>query len=932
MKKKQWLLVLAAFLLCHNTFSVAAVSENTLRTDTPWNHSVSENTAGNISPEQMPSSSTGYRYEEPYWKVGNPDKEQLEKSGLPALPAAYDSREHGYVTAAKSQDPYGTCWAFATIAAVETSLMKSGLAQQDVDLSEYHLAYFTYDDCMKLSGNVNGGSVADEEVLKEILDHGGSSTDAAEQLAKWCGPVDEETLPYSDAIELKVPDAKLESQSLYHLKNAYYGNPTDREGIKRLVYSYGAATTGYYNDASYYQVYNNTYAYYVPGEMFPNHAVCIVGWDDSFSRENFMSPPPGDGAWICKNSNAGLDGYFWLSYYTYMDGVVALEFESADTLASNYQHDGGTVETENFARVTQGEMSGVTSFLNVFEAQNSAKYLEKLEAVSIHVNGNETYQITVYVNPILNGEGKLTDYAYKSAPVTYSSGAYAGIRTVEIPETIYLNQGDRFAVEVSGADIPNYAVALCGNLERENMEAGESFAGESIDGETVYMDLAESTQPVIPRIKAFTNPTQIPCATKILMDTEQMTLLPGESFPLQASAVVPAGGLSGVTFYSSNPAVASVAANGEVTAHTPGNCVITAQCTYGTGSKKCKVVVGDILADSLSTETSVKLRQGKTYTLTSTLDAKATNRTLNYTSQNSQVAVVNGEGQILAVSPGQTRIVVKTTDGSNLSAVCEVTVEPETTVTETISLTAERSYLTVGESTKLVINRYPVVVDDDRVAYLVSNPTIVSVEKGMARGLAPGNTEITVTALDSGATDTITLTVCAKEEDNRQEDNGQEEKPEKKPEKEPDIQPEKIFRLGNLNYRMIGKNKVAVVGGIKKDIKTLTIPKTVRYKKKIYSVTQVSDRAFYNNKKLATLKIGANVTQIGKSAFYGCKSLKQITIQSSKVTMVGKNAFGKTGANLTIKVPEKKLSSYKKKIFKSAGFGKKVKWEKRIPK
>ena len=87
----------------------------------------------------------------------------------------------------------------------------------------------------------------------------------------------------------------------------------------------------------------DTWAQYTDEERVPNHAVCIVGWDDTYPRENFNEGhlPEGDGAWIVKNSwgseteyatredgtligkkawgvrnEEGLaTGYFYLSYY-----------------------------------------------------------------------------------------------------------------------------------------------------------------------------------------------------------------------------------------------------------------------------------------------------------------------------------------------------------------------------------------------------------------------------------------------------------------------------------------------------------------------------------------------------------------------------------------------------------------------------------------
>ena len=63
-----------------------------------------------------------------------------------------------------------------------------------------------------------------------------------------------------------------------------------------------------------------TYAQYTYDSVAPNHAVTVVGWDDTFPASNFNEEhrPPGPGAWICKNSwdtDWGNDGYFLLSYY-----------------------------------------------------------------------------------------------------------------------------------------------------------------------------------------------------------------------------------------------------------------------------------------------------------------------------------------------------------------------------------------------------------------------------------------------------------------------------------------------------------------------------------------------------------------------------------------------------------------------------------------
>ena len=62
------------------------------------------------------------------------------------------------------------------------------------------------------------------------------------------------------------------------------------------------------------------WANYSNKRVQPDHATCIIGWDDTFPASAFPEGhrPPADGAWICRNSYSkdwGMDGYFYLSYY-----------------------------------------------------------------------------------------------------------------------------------------------------------------------------------------------------------------------------------------------------------------------------------------------------------------------------------------------------------------------------------------------------------------------------------------------------------------------------------------------------------------------------------------------------------------------------------------------------------------------------------------
>ncbi len=176
-----------------------------------------------------------------------------------------------------------------------------------------------------------------------------------------------------------------------------------------------------------------------------------------------------------------------------------------------------------------------------------------------------------------------------------------------------------------------------------------------------------------------------------------------------------------------------------------------------------------------------------------------------------------------------------------------------------------------------------------------------------------------------------------------------------------------------------GNNEVIYLCPDKKSYSKITIPNMVEFDGVHYKVTEIAPNAFKGNKKLKTVKIGSNiktigarafygctkltkvtmgsnvttignsafqnctslktftipakVSKIGSKAFYGCKKLTKMTIKTTKLTekKVGKNAFKNMGSSnykkTTVKVPKKKLKTYKKMLQKR-GLSKKAKVKK----
>ena len=82
----------------------------------------------------------------------------------------------------------------------------------------------------------------------------------------------------------------------------------------------------------------------------------------------------------------------------------------------------------------------------------------------------------------------------------------------------------------------------------------------------------------------------------------------------------------------------------------------------------------------------------------------------------------------------------------------------------------------------------------------------------------------------------------------------------------------------------------------------ITIPETVDYAGKTYSVTSIGEYAFYNCKDLTSVNIPNSVTAIEPSAFESCSSLASITIPNS-VTTIGDEVFSGCTGLTSVTIP-----------------------------
>lgn len=845
-----------------------------------------------------------------------------------AIPSSYDGRDYGYITKLRSQYG-GTCWAFGTIAAAEISIVKSGLSDNTLDLSEYHTVHYTYADKFNdpLGNTLDDVCHSDGSYPRYLITSGGQIWFAYETLARWSGPVYEKDLPYSNDEYLVgiYPEVTedMSTNAEFHLKNVICAKGEGeelKEDTKRLIMKYGAVAMSYYvGPAAYYNNYDyEEITYHIPNAKTPNHVAAIIGWDDNYPKENFNYQPENDGAWLIKNTTSK---YMWISYETFLRERIALEFESADRLENNYQYDGHSCGSS--------DISGET-FMNVYEAKRSSNTLEELKAVMLNTWDDTTYEICVYVNPVIK-DGKMVDYESVSDTFTYYAER-GGKATIDLPESIYLNEHDTFGIEVTN-DKDGYTISTTGEYGFETVHAGESYVGTTTNDELVYTDMADVVYKGNLRIKGFTNSTDIPLAEDVTIETRRKTLKEGESFTLKADVDVPKGAMDGITYLSLNPSVAEVDENGNVTAVSPGEAVISVRATYGRGMEECTVIVEEKPQKQPTLATSITLNKNSMTLypyyeeqLIAVVDEAADNKNVTYESSNEAVATVDKNGLVRGRFIGTAVITARTTDGSNLSATCTVTIpsfspsEPATPPgniekpeQETITLGLTSNTIKVGETAQLIINRLPVGTNG-ALAYAVSDNSIVSLNGNTITGLKAGTAVITVTSVETGVYVSINITVTP---------SAQTVMPANK------LTVGSTYTYAGLQYKVLSDNGFMLIGTTNKNIKKLVIPSAINTKYGTYKVTEIAKNAFLGYKNLKTVQISKNIEKIGTKAFYKCKKLKTVTIESKVITSVGKNAFKGIPSNAKITVPKKKYNSYKKTVFAKAGIGSKVTWKKK---
>ena len=187
--------------------------------------------------------------------------------------------------------------------------------------------------------------------------------------------------------------------------------------------------------------------------------------------------------------------------------------------------------------------------------------------------------------------------------------------------------------------------------------------------------------------------SEIIVVTNISVTPTTLQLQPGYSAALTPNITPNNATDKSVIWATNNVAVASVSTDGIVTAHSNGSAVISATTVDGNKTAFCNITVaesqtGTIAITGISVNpATLQLKSGYSSTLTANITpSNATNQSIIWASNNSNIATVSANGVVTAHSPG-VAIVSAITVENGLMATCNINVmQSESTSNETVNI------------------------------------------------------------------------------------------------------------------------------------------------------------------------------------------------------------------------------------------------------
>ncbi|MBO7718832.1 MAG: hypothetical protein J6S29_01620 [Methanosphaera sp.] len=369
---------------------------------------------------------------------------------------SFDLRDYGLVTPVKNQGDMGSCWAFGITGALESAYLKATNKTAVLDISE---------------SNIQDSGLMYSIFGMEYTQEGSYRTVGSAYMLSWLGVTTSDDNTYD---ELGKISPIIDNGTKYHIHNVVLMMPrqniTDNQKFKKALVKYGAVGVSVHGASRDEDFNEKTNASYFHNERFAtgtDHSVTLVGWNDSYPRTNFITTPPGDGAWIVKNSwgtNWADNGYYYVSYYDTAFGTtkfpVAFIIDDKHDYEKNYQYD---IISDIDFNLYEENLSYANRYVSIGK--------DLISAVGTYFNDSGVnYKIDVFVN---------------DEQVHTQSGVsnFMGFETIKLDKFVGVDENDTFVVEINAG-----AVVPISSGSRQHYTNNSSVVGRNGKYDDLYSD------------------------------------------------------------------------------------------------------------------------------------------------------------------------------------------------------------------------------------------------------------------------------------------------------------------------------------------------------------------------------------------------------------------------------------------------------------
>lgn len=371
---------------------------------------------------------------------------------------------------------------------------------------------------------------------------------------------------------------------------------------------------------------------------------------------------------------------------------------------------------------------------------------------------------SVYDNTELRVPDDVVD-EYKTAPgwKKFNQNNILGINQTPAesisltPElTLTVGGSKKLEVEFNPTDVTSKALYWSSSNEDVASVSSTGVVVALTPGEATIT--ATTTNGKTAECKVTVNPIKV---TMVTVEPAVAEITVGDVLSLSASVDPDDATDQTIEWSSSDAAVATVDADGNVKAIAPGSVVVTAKSTDGpTAECTITVVAATIdVQDIVLDVESMSLREGGHGVIKAHIyPENASDQSVTWRSSEPEVATVDESGNVTALKQGMTMIEARTANG--LSAECMVTVTPAAKPATGITLNLSQVELLQWEEVQLIATVTP-AESDDEIVWTTTDMIVANVDDyGKVTSFTPGTVTITATT-SSGVSASCQVTVVA---------------------------------------------------------------------------------------------------------------------------------------------------------------------------